>query len=681
MEGTKPEKPAGEAEQASPNKEEVEHWLRQLPEITKADAERLANEDESLPAWLQAVRAHADDLTDEETDELMAFLRDLEPADGESGSKPAAEEAAVQAKVTSELPDWVAALDPEEKWPETEADEQLSQGFTDAEVTDEKELPSTGQLPGTQPLETPVGLEGIPEQLAGEELPEWLADQPAAQTPVEAEEVPERPTGSARQPASLEAETTRPPTSAPPSDDVKSEPGLQGVRGAEQADAPPAGWGDPEPAADSAEQDPGAEWPDDSHADDLEQALTTALDLPEGEASQESVDQWLDLLEDLPSAEDPDQLEQLMLDSDLEGAEVPDWLRALRLQQASGQPQPSVAGPSETTGPLAGLSGILPAAAMSATGEIRRSAATLEMSKEQRQQAALLRQLTMIEPEQAPVDESAGAEPFLAARTILGLALLSVIVLAWLLPAIGELLPWSMEPTAPSAAEQAWQAIEANAGHTALVAFDYTPSMAGELDSVAAVVLDHLSQSGSHVLTISQIAAGVPMAEQATAQADDLQSDSLGYLPGEATGLRALGACLVQPCDSLAGGSLSEAQQNALADVGLIIVLSADRDSLVGWVEQVGAQSDTTMIAGVTQGLGPVARPYLVSDQLAGLIEGMPIAAAYAETFQIDGDIAAEHLTSLVLAQWLVIGALLAGAIYFGLATSAASAVTKAAKK
>ncbi len=660
----------GEAEQAPPDKEGVERWLGQLPDWTRADAERTDGEDESLPAWLHAVRVHADDLTDEEADELMEFLRELEPADGETPSEPPAEESAVQARMTADLPDWVAALEPEEQRRESEADEQLSEDPAEVEEADDEPLPSTSQLPGTQPLQASGELEGIPERLASQELPEWLADQEGVQAPSEAtEQLPEWPTSSAKKPMY--------PAPEPVTEDARSE------------DVPPDS-GDLEQALAAAAANAAAESPqqavadgsaDDSGAADLEQALAAAMVLPEGETSQERVDQWLDLLENLPATEDPDQLEKLMLDSDVEGAELPDWLRAMRPHEDSGRPESPQMVPPEETGPLAGLSGIVPAAVIGVTGDTRRTAARLEMSKEQRQQAALLRQLTTIESEQALADESAVAEPFLAARTILGLALLLAIILGWLLPNIADFLPWSVEPTVPPAAEQAWQSIEANGGQTALVAFEYTPSMAGELDSVAAAVLEHLAQNGSQVLTISQIAAGVPMADQATADVQDLRSSSLGYLPGEATGLRALGACLAQPCDSLVNGPLNENQQDALADVGLIVVLSADRDSLVGWVEQVGTQTDSVMIAGVTQALGPVARPYLASDQFAGLIEGMPVAAAYAKVNQAGDDVAAEHLTALTLAQWLVIVALLAGAIYFGLAAPAASAVTQAAKK
>jgi hypothetical protein len=403
--------------------------------------------------------------------------------------------------------------------------------------------------------------------------------------------------------------------------------------------------------------------------------------LPEDDTSEEHVDRWLDILEGLPAAGDQEQLEQQIQDSDLEEAEVPEWLRAMQPESSGDQVEISDLGPPEQFGPLAGLRGIVPAAAISLSDGVDRTAARLELSKGQRQQSALLRRLTMVDSQNVQSEESQDTDSFLTLRMILGLLLLLVVLLGWLIPGAAELLPWDFDPTVPPAAEMVQDVIEANSGRTALVAFEYTPSMAGELDSVALALLADLANSDSPVLTVSQFAAGVPVAEQTAAAVEDLDSMALGFLPGEATGVRALGACLDQSCDSLAGRELSDEMRAALADVNLIVVLSADRDSLANWLEQVGTQSDIEILGGVTMALGPVARAYLASDQIAGLVEGMPVAVAYAGQQATDDDTTAKHLTSLTLAQWMVIGALLTGAVYFGVMDPAASAVTQAAKK
>ena len=685
---------AGAGGEPPPDKEEIERWLSQLPEWTKVDAEHLSSGDESLPVWLQAVRAHANELTEEEADELLEFLSELEPADKQTPSKPAAEEAVVQGKMTAELPAWVAALTPEEQWPQTEADEELSQHFAEAEETDPERLPSTAQLPGTQPLDASVELEGIPGRLAGDDLPEWLAEQAAVQADLETKNVPAWPARKARlreaPPETAATDLTLP--------DIEAE--LDGAAADSfDGDETLTDRGDDQ-AADITGQRPEpsetSEWPADSQSSELEIALHGLLDLPEDEPAEERVDQWLDILEGLPASDDQAQLEQQIRDSDLEQSEVPDWLRAMRPEVSDDQAEISELGPLESFGdqveisesrapeefgPLAGLRGIVPAAAISLGDGGGRTAARLEMSKGQRQQAALLRRLTMVESRSETAEESQDTDFYLTLRSILGVALLLVVLLGWIVPGAAEFLPWDFELSVPPAAEQAQEAIAANSGRTALVAFEYTPSMAGELDSVALALMADLADGDSPVLTVSQFAAGVPVAERATAAVDNLDSTALGYLPGEATGLRALGACLAQSCDSLAGREMNDEMKAALADVNLIVVLSADRDSLANWLEQVGTQSDIEILGGVTMALGPVARAYLASKQLTGLVEGMPVAVAYAGEAATNDDATAKHLTSLTLAQWLVIGALLAGVVYFGIVEPAASKVTQAGKK
>ena len=159
------------------------------------------------------------------------------------------------------------------------------------------------------------------------------------------------------------------------------------------------------------------------------------------------------------------------------------------------------------------------------------------------------------------------------------------------------------------------------------------------------------------------------MAQQAVQRSNINQSYDLGFLPGEAVGLRGLGQCLSanDECVSMVGLPLDDEAIQLLADVSLVIILTGDRDSLVGWVEQVESQVEAPMLAGLTQSLGPVSAPYLASEQLIGTIEGAPVAAIY--DFSLDGNDtqAVQLLRSFTLAQWLVIAVMIAGGLYFGL--------------
>ena len=107
-----------------------------------------------------------------------------------------------------------------------------------------------------------------------------------------------------------------------------------------------------------------------------------------------------------------------------------------------------------------------------------------------------------MEPEKQAAATSTGADSFLVMCVVLGLALLAVVLLGALFPGAAELLPWFSEPAMPVAAEQAREAIEMNGARTTLVAFDYTPSMAGELDGVALALLTDLAANGARVAIV-----------------------------------------------------------------------------------------------------------------------------------------------------------------------------------
>jgi len=143
----------------------------------------------------------------------------------------------------------------------------------------------------------------------------------------------------------------------------------------------------------------------------------------------------------------------------------------------------------------------------------------------------------------------------------------------------------------------------------------------------------------------------------------------LGYLPGDATGLRRLGSCLIDAssCETIPGLSIDGNSQDILQNVRAIIVLTAERDSLVNWIEQVGTQKPVPLISGITQALGPMASPYLASNQLAGSIAGMPAAAAVAQVTDEGTYSLGKALNSLTLAQWFSFIVLVIGALYFGI--------------
>jgi hypothetical protein len=253
-------------------------------------------------------------------------------------------------------------------------------------------------------------------------------------------------------------------------------------------------------------------------------------------------------------------------------------------------------------------------------------------------------------------------------RAILGLLLFLAVLAGILLPKTGIGLPETVLPV-PQNALDTYDTIDPIVGSSALVAFDYTPAMAAELDPIALMLLRQLAANGNRVLTISQSAAGTAIADQLTSQVNDLDSQSLGLLPGEAVGLRSLGSCLnsADSCEPLFDLDSDTALQNDLADLGLVIILTSDRNSLINWIEQVESQTETPVIAAVAQPLGPLTIPYLSSDQLEGSLNGIPAASAYEKRLLGQDGGASQQFAAQTIVMWLVIVALIVAALFYGL--------------
>jgi len=229
---------------------------------------------------------------------------------------------------------------------------------------------------------------------------------------------------------------------------------------------------------------------------------------------------------------------------------------------------------------------------------------------------------------------------------ILRRLLMTILVAAAVLVPLWAPSGWSWLLLGPSPdVSKVYQTIEdLPAGRPVLVAFDYTPATAGELDPQARALVRHLLSRGLPVVTVSLVPEGPALAGQVMVQEMAGYPEALyggayvnlGYLAGGEAALRALAAGLpaAVPVDSLAGLPLGElpatARVTGLDDLGLIVVLAGDSESVRWWVEQVGARTRTPLVAGVSAAIEPQLRPYRDSGQLAGLISGLPGAARYA---------------------------------------------------
>lgn len=165
------------------------------------------------------------------------------------------------------------------------------------------------------------------------------------------------------------------------------------------------------------------------------------------------------------------------------------------------------------------------------------------------------------------------------------------------------------------------------------------------------------------MVAVSQYAAGIGQAQSLGIPLANTQ-----LIPGETIGLRTLAGCLngaaACPASAALPGGVSA------QDVGLIVVLTAERDSLIGWLEQVGSQTNIPLVMGTTQGLAPLAQPYLLSGQMNGLLAGLPAAAAYEQAVSGRSGPVTEQLQGQTVAQLLIVLLFIIGAAYYTLTRS-----------
>lgn len=357
-----------------------------------------------------------------------------------------------------------------------------------------------------------------------------------------------------------------------------------------------------------------------------------------------------EILSELEALRQPDGLEGDFDDYEEELLETTASITGDDLRLDMGVADPSLQ-QKQMSGPLAGLMGVVPVA--SAMSGLMAVPSAVSTAATQPEQVALMRHITrqnghaittnaLDELLGTPADTPAAKRRVDWAQMLLGLLLLAAVIGGFLLP---NLIPTNPPMAAPGLIHLENQ-LATLRGQTILVVFDYTPALAGELDPSAELLLAQLAQNGNEFVTMSQYPTG--MATAASLLEGLPVIGSLGYVPGEALGLRQLAGCLNgQPCGVA-----------NVPPIAAVLVLAGDRDSLQDWMEQVAPQVAQPILAAVPQAVAPTAQPYLTSGQLDGLLGGLSSTAVLAANTQASP--AAEELRqSQTLAQLLALAILI----------------------
>jgi hypothetical protein len=333
----------------------------------------------------------------------------------------------------------------------------------------------------------------------------------------------------------------------------------------------------------------------------------------------------------------------------IEAAELPSWVQALRPLEAVVESKTAALDENQITelsGPLTGLRGVLPAGP--GLGLLRKPPAyssKLQVSDGQQRYAASLEQL--VAGETHPHVVKSLRQP---SNRIWRWCIALLLFLAAGLPfASGvNFAPATLLLSSDKGASA--NIIDGLAETTpVLVAFDYDPALSGELEAVAAPLMDHMLNKGTPLALISTSPTGPALAEnflKTTSLVNVHQYQSgVQYvnLAGGPAGMSYLAYALpdaapvsVDGKSAWKTGPLQGIQ--SLSNFAAVIILTDNADTGRNWIEQAGPRlGNTPMMMIISTQAEPMIRPYYDSGQLKGLISGMTDAKIYEQTFTRPG--------------------------------------------
>ena len=595
--------------------------------------------------------------------------------------------------------DWLSGLREQDAGESPEAGETNREGWKPVErwIFEEESLNEKGSSPGPKAPSVTDWLSSLDDRsdlgtggeeglnweagsgedlsLDAEELPDWLknltAEEPAL---ADSNELPEWLFESKNETESSEpeGETGRSTPTEPLKHDLEQaiEPGLdvggipepdlpgfgrskRGKTESEPGGSPPVeGFSEPEPVNTHSEEG--------SFGEDAFDVNSFA-EIPFGEDSfDDELTEWLQQMEpledDARSEEEQDEETPAEDEPDLAPAEIPAWLAAMRPIEDAVQAQPARRDEDENpelAGPLSGLRGVLQVEPVSPERQINTSIPIkLQATADQRNHADLLAGLLEHAWEPLPARTVPGASSAEILRW--GIALVLFLVILWPLVTGAHLSPPPSLGEAPLVVNQIIGQLPSKA-HV-LVAFDYQPARAGEMEGASEAVINQLVQMGDYLTLVSTNTSGPALAErfmQRLPQSSHIAYGeayiNLGYIPGGPVGLLSFVQSpqrtlpyTIEGKPAWSTGShpglppLQGIQE--LRDFDLLLVIVDDPADGRYWIEQVGPglkdeDFQTPMVMISSAQAEAMLLPYYHSSprQVDGLMTGLRDGSGYAQ--------------------------------------------------
>ncbi|MBT3321014.1 MAG: hypothetical protein HN392_01890 [Anaerolineae bacterium] len=660
--------------------EPLPDWMTDLETSDSAEETPPTTENNAdLPDWmsnLQETESTPEETTStaEDTNALADWMTSSED------ETPAVEEKApeeISSSLDEDTPDWLSRLQvddtasqeaPSEK--ESNADAPaLDDTFSDSKdsatasvdsIADWMIDPDTGEDPADKNVDE---IQAEATLSKSDDLPDWMADLKPTETPVEEVEdisaqdsVAEREASSqTSDPFALSAEDANEEDIAPAAKgDVPD--WLSSIEKftneTDEVDAVEEEVEKPPPSSTNEEPD----WLDnlstiDANTDVVSPSpsVNAAFVEEDDDVSDEvfgiEMPDWLSSL----SPDDVDEEEMAEVEADggdggASGAELPSWVQAMRpvadvVPDSSKSSDENIVG----TGPLAGLSGVLPAvSAMEQIGKPKAHSIKLNVSDSQQANAALLEEVLASEAEVHPFLAPAKTSSIPVLRWVI--ALLLILVLGFSLQSQSTMVP-SPNMEIPEIRNAVNLVEQLPTGGSALLVFDYEAAFSGEMKTIASPLITQLMSRGQNLVVLSTSPTGSALAENLFEEIR-LKSDyeiisganyqSLGYLPGGSSGISNF---ISSPRQTIGNTAFWERESlkeiAALSDFSIVIILTNDTEKGRNWIEQKtlylenNEENMPPFLMAISAQAEPIIYPYYASGQIDALISGLSGSATY----------------------------------------------------
>jgi hypothetical protein len=320
--------------------------------------------------------------------------------------------------------------------------------------------------------------------------------------------------------------------------------------------------------------------------------------------------------------------------AELPAVETPDWLADLRKGEgASVSAEEDL--PVETSGPLAGLRGVLNPEPLLAILPRSTYKPAVPIPDEHRAEVDLIKDV--LEPVAPSMPKASPGRQVMAGlgRWLVYLALAVVVFVA---PIREVVLPVDLVETKSFA-----NAINGlPEGSTVLLVIDYDASLDGELTPQMRAIIWHLLQRNLGIVTVSLSPQGSAIAQDLFRErgiADEGRAYvNLGYLPPHPASVQAFtdspfGGVTLWATTPNAGQTALGQQVRSFDDLDLIVTVSGDRDHVRWWIEQVWSQKRIDIVAAVSASVAPYIQPYY-DEKGRGPIKGMLVGLAAVPQYE-----------------------------------------------